>query len=655
MVDFDTMCAQIQQEHYETDIPGIKPRAGIYVRKSNKDEGGRNKSCDEQLQMCLRVAIRFKFEVAEAHIYREEEGQKGDWWWNDGSGYHPKPYRPELTRLMQDVEAGLIDVVVVWRSDRLYRDSGVCDGLMKVFRSKGVRFVAGLRDMDVTSASGLFSASTEAANNRRWRDTISEDIKRDHNFKAEMGMFSRDPTCMGYKSCGRGTQEVECIEEQLALVRRIFRLFVLGEGDRGPKGVTGIARQLMDERTVWPKGRKGHTFVHASKIYTSDIRVVLENCMYIGRWKHDGKEYVCDKLLVPVLDAEGKPTGKPETAVPIALFEAAKEKLARLDRPGKRSSGSEHLLTGLTVCARCGRPLQVHFTAYKIAKGQHSGEARTPRRNFTCLHKYGTRPCPPGSSFRLQEPVLEEWVLTELAPLLMLEINAMQTSAGHEADVRAHADLERLLKEARTRETKKLVMLLDTLDARQYAAVSAQLRAEREGLERRLAEVRRRLEGAQLHQPDLSPACLESLPKSALKEALSRAIQWIAVGKQGIVVLTSWGSYIAAEFRKHDKTHDREIPKTTYLCAPEPTFTLTCGNVLPDPPEFVRGRRDSMGRKAERLSDDELLPGMTSSAEAEEPYILEVSLPAGTLNENESSAGDGNQSDVGDDQEGSEL
>ena len=299
--------------------------------------------------------------------------------------------------------------------------------------------------------------------------------------------------------------------------------------------------------------------------------------------------------------------------------------------------------------------MQVHFTAYKIAKGQHIGEARTPRRNFACLHKRGTRPCPPGFSFRLQEPVLEEWVLTKLAPLLMLEINAMQTSAGHEADVQARAELERLLREARTRETKKLVMLLDTLDALQYAAVSAQLRAEREALERRLAEVRRRLEGAQLYQPDLSPECLESLPKSALKEALSRAIQWIAVGKQGIVVLTSWGSYIAAEYRKHDKSQKKEIPKTTYLCAPEPTFTLTCGDALVDPPEFIRGRRDSMGRKAERLSDEELLPGMVSSEEAEEPYLLEVSLPAGTLNENGSSAGEGDENDVGDDQEESEL
>ena len=653
MIDFEEVYAQMQQEHCDTDVPGSKPRAALYLRKSNKDERGHNKSCEEQLQMCLRVAIRSKCEVTEAHIYREDEGQKGEWWWDDGSGYHPKPYRPELTRLMQDVEAGLIDVVVVWRSDRLYRDSGVCDALMKVFRAKGVRFVAGLRDMDVTSASGLFSASTEAANNRRWRDTISEDIKRDHNFKAEMGMFSRDPTCLGYKSRGRGTQEVECLEEQLALVRRIFRLFVTGEGDSGPQGVTGIAHRLMDEGTVWPKGRKGHAFVHAGKIHTSDIRVVLENCMYVGRWKHDGKEYVCDRLLVPVLDAEGNPTGRRETAVPIALFEAAQEKLARIDRPGKRSLGGGHLLTGLTVCGRCGRPMQVHFTAYKIAKGQHTGEARSPRRNFACLHKRGTRPCPPGSSFRLQEPVLEEWVLTELAPLLMMEISAMQTSAGHEADAQAGAELERLLREARARETKKLVMLLDTLDALQYAAVSAQLRAEREGLERRLAEVRRRLEGAQLQQPDLSPECLATLPKSALKEALSRAIQWIAVGKQGIVVLTSWGSYIAAEFRKHDKTHDGEIPKTTYLCAPEPTFTLTCGNVLPDPPEFVRGRRDSLGRKAERLSDEELLPGRTPSEEAEEPYVLEATFPEGSVTENESSAGDGGTDDA--EEEGSEL
>ena len=630
MIEFNTMYAQVQQEKVSAQAPTTaRLRAAIYVRKSNKDEGGGNKSCDEQLTMCLRVAVHNGYDITEAHTYREEEGQKGEWWWDDGSNYHPRPYRPELTRLMADVEAGLVDVVVIWRSDRLYRDAGVCDALMKIFRARHIRFVAGVRDMDITSASGLYSATSEAANNRRWRDTISEDIKRDHTFKSELGMFSRDPTCLGYKSKGRGTQEIEFIWEQLALVRRTFKLFIVGEDEVGPLGVTGIAKLMMDGGVVWPKGRKGHKFKYPDVIHTSDIRTVLENCMYVGRWLHDGKVYPCDKLLVPVLDATGKPTSTRETAVPLALFEAAQEKLAQADRPGKRSLGSGHLLTGLAVCARCGRPLQVHFCAYKVAKGQQAGEARTPRRNFSCNHHRGTRPCPSGAIVRLQEPVLDAWILEELAPLLHLEITAMRASSGREADKQLLADLERQRHEARTKETTKLAGLVDVMDAAQFAAVAAHLRAEREALERRISDVKRRLEGAESGLPDFSPACLQHLPASALKDALTRAIQWIAVGKTGVLVLTRWGSYIAAPYRAWNRHNPAEVMNTTYLSPPDPAYSVNGLCLLSDPEEFVRGRRDALGRKSERLSDAELLPGLRDDAADESAgYVMEARLPA---------------------------
>lgn len=603
-----------------------KQRAGIYIRRSEKSEG-RSKSREEQLHICRQICERYGFEIDEARIYYEEEGQKGEYWFDDGSGYHPKPYRPELTRLVNDIKAGKIDVVVVWRSDRLYRDAGVCDALMKLFRQHNIRFFSGPRDMDVNTASGLYGATTEAATNRKWRDSISEDIKRDQQFKAEMGLFSRNPTCLGFRSKGKGTQDVEYIREELTLALRVFTLFVLGEENGGPMGITAIANRLMDEGIVWPKGRRGHKVKTPGKIHTGDIKNVLTNCMYIGRWRHNGREYECDKLLVPVLDERGQPTGKRETAVPLSLYEAAGEKLARADRPGKRSLSSEHLLTGLAVCGRCGRPLEVHFSAYKLRGKETEGEPREPRRNFQCNRKRGTRPCPPGSIVRVQEPVLDRWALEELAPLLALEIEAMRTSAGREADLQALADLERQLKEARGRETKKLALLVDAMDAEQFGAVATQLRAEREALERKIGEIKKRLEGAERRMPDLSQGALRGLPTAALKEAFTRSLQWVAVCKEGVVALTTWGVYIGAAYRKRDPHNPDEQLNVNYLCAPDHAATLSCLSWLPDPQEFVRGRRDALGRRAERLSDAELLPGLLQ--ESDEEYLLESEVYEG--------------------------
>lgn len=65
----------------------------------------------------------------------------------------------------------------------------------------------------------------------------------------------------------------------------------------------------------------------------------------------------------------------------------------------------------------------------------------------------------------------------------------------------------------------------------------------------------------------------------------------------------------------------------TYLCVPEPVFTLRCLNILTDPQEFVLGRRDALGKKAERLSDAELLPGLFDLTNEEDFYIMEGDYP----------------------------
>ncbi len=624
------------------DASAGKHKVAIYTRKSNASEG-RSKSREQQLQHCRQVAEQRGFVVQPEHIYWEDEGQEGYWYWDNGTGRFPTPHRPELTRMMQNIEKDKIDTVMVWDSDRLYRDNGVCDAIVQVFRRKKTLFICNYSEMDVLSSSGLFHAHTEAAGNRRQRDRASEDVQRDKLGKVQLGMFSRDPSCLGFRSRGRKTQQVEPIWEEIALVRRIFSLFVTGEDPDsketpGSLGTNGIASYLMDQGVRWPKGTKGHKFKYPATIHESQIGTVLSNCMYVGWWRHKGLEYEFDRLLVPVLDALGDtvPDGKRETVIPLSLYEAAQEKLARRQRQGKRSLTAEHLLTGMVICARCGRPLHVHFTAYKTAS---HGEPRQPRANFTCGHKRGERPCPSKSICRLQEPVLDDWVLEQLAPLLIGEINIIRTSAGRDADVQTQADLTRQIKEARERETKSLSALVGVMDAEQFEGVARTLRVERESLERRAGEVEKRLQNAEVMLPNLCSEELGRMPKATLKDTLSRAIQWIAIGKEGIVILTSWGTYVGAAFRKREKSNPVEKINVTYLCKPEPATTLGCLSWLVAPAEFIRGRRDALGRKSDRFADAELLPGillepLVDLADGEKattaiPYFLEgtVSLP----------------------------
>jgi DNA invertase Pin-like site-specific DNA recombinase len=568
----------------------------IYPRKSNKSEG-RSKSIDEQTAYSQQVCTNYGFDPGNITVYQEEEGQKGDWWWQDIAGRNPKPWRPALTRLMRDVEADKIDVVVVWRTDRLYRDAGVCDALMKIFKAKGIRFIADNDDMDIDSAKGLYEATIGAAANRQWRDKISEDIRRDHKFKMQSGLFTRNPSCYGFRSKGKGSQAVEPIWNELDLVNRIFRLFVHGEGESGPMGINAIANLLMDEGISIAVGAKGHKAAHPERVNTSGIRTILTNCQYIGKFRHNKQEYDVKALLVSSRDG----TEKVETAVPVTIYEAAQEKLRLTDRPGKKSVYSEHLLTGLVICAYCGRPLHVHYEA--------RGNSDKASKWFVCNNRKPPRYCKPYGMRMIQEDVLDNWVLSELAPLLMLEIRSIQNSTGRDADEQALASTERKIIDLQKQETQSLRDMLKVFDKEQITRVAADFRNEREQLGRKAEELRNRLKPHD-DLPDLSAETLTKMPQSAIKDALRRAVQWIAIGKDGVVILTNFGMYIGATFRDIEKgTYFTSKTRTT-IYPPTTAAAMRCFQWLLSPEDFVKGRRASIGRRAEALTDDEILPGI---------------------------------------------
>ena len=209
------------------------------------------------------------------------------------------------------------------------------------------------------------------------------------------------------------------------------------------------------------------------------------------------------------------------------------------DRPGKRSLSDEHLLTGLVVCARCGRPLQIR---YKNIKRRMMARIGLRERLSSAPIQVHLAIASLGESKLIQEPVLDDWVLTQLAPLLSAEIAEMRSAPGREADGQAFADTQRKLQEAKIKETETLTNLIGVFDKEQLGRVAEQLRAERERLQRKADEIQSRLKKQDNLVPELCSDDLASLPKSTIKDALRRVIQWIAVGSEGMVVSDELGN-----------------------------------------------------------------------------------------------------------------
>lgn len=571
-------------------------RVAIYARKSTATEG-RSHSREEQIEWCLQDARRYGFADANIAVFEEPEGQKGDWYWDDGNGRHCAPHRPELTNLMKLVEAGAIDIVMVYKADRLYRDNGVADALLKRFRELGVRLIAQGRDVEVHSARGLYQAAVDGAAARQWRDQISEDIRRDHQFKAERGMFSRNPSCLGFRSKGRGTQAVDPIPEELEIVRRVFRLFVQGEDGGGPLGITAIASRFMDEGVRVAVSAKNHKVKHPDIVHTSQIRTILTNCMYVGRWRHLGEEFETERLLVPGVD------GEPETVVPLALYEAAQRKLERSYVPGKKGLGPAHLLTSIAVCGQCGRPLTTQ---------QRNRNDGTKRLHFKCAHARGDRPCSRIGTRLIQEEELDRWLFENLSPLLGAELNQLESSSGRDALLDKKAALERRLAEQRERESIELVRLSAVLDSVQLAGVATKLREERIALEASLADVSAQV--AAPNQPNADELLdLRELPVAKAKELVRRSLLWLAVTHRGVVAMTTWGTYCAAPFIEAPKGYRTRESKRR-IGAVCPVASLACASWFVNMEEFVRGQRESQPARTRNLSDSEVLHALWSKA-----------------------------------------
>src|SRR5450759_4493831 len=85
------------------ETPNNLLRVAIYPRKSNNVEEGKGKSIREQVEFCRQVCDYYKFDPENTTLYEEAEGQKGEWYWRDPEGRNPQPWRPALTRLMDDI------------------------------------------------------------------------------------------------------------------------------------------------------------------------------------------------------------------------------------------------------------------------------------------------------------------------------------------------------------------------------------------------------------------------------------------------------------------------------------------------------------------------------------------------------------------------
>lgn len=336
----------------------------MYLRKSRADieaeAHGEGETLARHEKLLLEVARRGQYNVTQ--IYREVVSGE------------TIAARPVMQQLLQEVEQGLWEGVLVVEVERLARGDTIDQGIMaQTFKYSGTKIVTPLKVYDPNNEYdeeyfefGLFMS-------RREYKTINRRLQRGRLSSAKEGKWVSGIPPYGYERVRVPNDKgwtLRPVEAEADIVRFIFRLYTSGEeaeevGSVKKTGTYSLALRL-DSMGVAPPGG-------APCWSSTTIQSILQNPVYIGKIRWNVRK--SKKRIVNNAVRVERYTAPPEEQVlvdglhpPIideAVFLAAQDLIAQKGPPPVQSGNVvKNPLAGLLVCGKCGRHITLRPNAY---------------------------------------------------------------------------------------------------------------------------------------------------------------------------------------------------------------------------------------------------------------------------------------------------
>jgi len=260
-------------------------RCAVYTRKSS----------EEGLEQEYN-SLHAQRDACEAYI----KSQVGEGWaclrtaYDDGGISGGTMERPGLKQLLADIAARRIDVVVVYKVDRLTRSLWDFAKIVEVFDRHLVSFVSVTQSFNTTSSMGRLTLNMLLSFAQFEREVTSERIRDKIAASKKKGMWMGGGVPLGYEAVGR---TLKINEAEAETVRGIFRRYL------ELRSVHQLAAALkMDgiksRRTIFSTGRvRGGCDLNRGALFA-----MLANPAYLGKVRH--KEQVYDGLHPPIVDQD---------------------------------------------------------------------------------------------------------------------------------------------------------------------------------------------------------------------------------------------------------------------------------------------------------------------------------------------------------------
>ena len=314
--------------------------------------------------------------------------------------------RPGFLAMMEEVEAGRVEAIVIKDMSRLGRDYLKVGQVMEILRQRGVRLIAINDGVDSLKGDDDFTPFRNIMNEFYARDT-SRKIRSVFKSKGMSGKHLTGTVIYGYLWDEK--REYWLVDEEAAeVVRHIFALAMEGYGPYQ------IATKLSEEKIEIPAVHlarygegvnKNKTFADIYRWSASTVVEILKKREYLGHTVNfKTRKHFKDKKSHYVDESEWTIFENTHEAI---IDQETFDNVQRIRGNARRypdGFGEAHPLTGLMYCADCGGKMYVHRT--------YNGK-RVPQ--YTC-GQYGKYPI--GSLCPTQHRIKAEAVLTLIADML---------------------------------------------------------------------------------------------------------------------------------------------------------------------------------------------------------------------------------------------
>lgn len=324
--------------------------------------------------------------------------------YDDGGFSGGSMNRPALNRLLDDISAGKVDCVVVYKVDRLSRSLLDFSKMMETFESRGASFVSVTQQFNTTHSMGRLTLNVLLSFAQFEREIIGERIRDKIAAQRRRGQWGGGVPVLGYDvdRTNRSPKLVINAEEAIR-VRRIFSMYI-ELGSLLPVVEEVVRRGWCNK--IW-KTKKGST-KGGRQFDKCSIYALLTNPLYVGRIKHKTEQF----------------EGEHEAIIETDLFEQVQSTLQKNGRDGGKRLVNKYgaRLKGLLRCRACDRSMVHTFTTRNSKQ----------YRYYTCVKaiKSGWKTCPTKS---LPAAEMEAAVVDQIRCIAHDEV--LRANVLHEATV----------------------------------------------------------------------------------------------------------------------------------------------------------------------------------------------------------------------------